>query len=330
MIKVKNLSKEFKVHKKEPGLKGSIKSLFKREHIIKRAIKDVNLTINQGEIVGLIGSNGAGKTTLTKILSGIIHPTRGEVDVLGFNPWDRDNRYRSQMSLIMGQKAQLWWDLPAADGFLLLKEIYRIPDKEYQERLAYLSRSLGIERELNVQVRKLSLGERMKVELIAALLHSPKVVFLDEPTIGLDLSAQKAVRNFIKEYRKEFNPIMILTSHYMDDIEELCERIVIMKEGEFVYDGGIDKVLQKYATTKLVTAQAAQGFDLSASAAEFPKELGQLSLVENGKIKVHSPRDKAMQAASYLINTLKVEDLTIAEEDIGEVITHILEKGNHL
>lgn len=328
MIEVENLFKEFKVHKKAPGLGGSLKSLFAREHFIKQAIKDVSLTIDRGEILGLVGSNGAGKTTLTKILAGIIHPTRGKVSVLGFDPWERDNRYRSQMSLIMGQKAQLWWDLPAADGFLLLKEIYRIDDKDYHERLAYLSESLNIQKELNVQVRKLSLGERMKVELIAALLHAPKVVFLDEPTIGLDLSAQKAVRKFIKEYRKEYNPIMILTSHYMDDIEDLCERIVIMKEGQFVYDGGIKEVNRKYATTKVVRAQTDPKIDKALEIKSFPAQLGSMEIEDNGKVKVHTPRAKTMEAASYLIHNLKVSDLSIAEEDIGEVITHIMEKGS--
>lgn len=327
MIKVEGLTKQFKVHKKTPGLKGSISSLFNREYIIKEAIKDINLEINQGEILGLIGSNGAGKTTLTKILSGIIHPTAGKVSVLGFDPWERDNRYRKQMSLIMGQKAQLWWDLPAADGFLLLKEIYQIPDTQFKQRLAYLSESLGIEKELNVQVRKLSLGERMKVELIAALLHQPKVVFLDEPTIGLDLSAQKAVRRFIKEYRKEFNPIMILTSHYMDDIEDLCDRIIIMKEGEFVYDGSIKQVQQEYAQSKLVTAQASPNINASEEYRKFPKSLGEIEISDNGKITVRSPREKVMEAASYLIHYLKIEDLNISEEDIGDVIEQIMSKG---
>lgn len=332
MIEVKNLVKEFKVHKKEPGLKGSIKSLFAREHFTKQAIKGVNLHIDQGEIIGLIGSNGAGKTTLTKILSGIIHPTSGQARVLGFNPWERDNRYRAQMSLIMGQKAQLWWDLPAADGFLLLKEIYQIDDLEYKKRLAYLSESLNISKELNVQVRKLSLGERMNLELIAALLHSPKVVFLDEPTIGLDLSAQKAVRKFLKEYRKEFNPIMILTSHYMDDIEDLCKRVVIMKEGEFVYDGELKDVHQKYASSKLVSGQATSVLDGSVDKRlvekNFPSELGSIQIDEAGKVRIHCPREQAMEAASYLINHLKVSDLNISEEEIGDVVAKIMERGS--
>ncbi len=328
MIRVQNLRKEFKIHKKEPGLAGSIRSLFFRETVVKEAIKDVSLTVEPGEILGLVGANGAGKTTLTKILSGIVHPTSGSVDVLGFDPWKRDNEYRSQMSLIMGQKAQLWWDLPAADGFLLLKEIYRIPDQEYKKRLSYLAESLNIGGELNTQVRKLSLGERMKVELIAALLHSPKVVFLDEPTIGLDLTAQKAVRNFLKDYREEFSPIMILTSHYMDDIEELCERIVIMREGEFVYNGAVREVHKKYATQKLVQAQTDPGAQSLQATKDFPSELGDISIDESGKIQIHSPRARALEAAQYLLSNVKVSDLNISEEEIGEVITHIMEKGH--
>src|SRR5665647_3982490 len=222
MIEVKNLRKTFTSHVKEPGLKGSIKSLFKRQFKTKDALKSVSLKIEQGEIIGLIGANGAGKTTLVKILAGIVHPTSGEATVLGFKPWERDNQYRKQMSLIMGQKASVWWDLPALDSFILLKEIYQIPDATYRKNLDFLSDTLMIKDQLKTPVRKLSLGERMKVELMAALLHEPRVIFLDEPTIGLDISAQKAVREFMRNYQREFKPITILTSHYMEDIKELC------------------------------------------------------------------------------------------------------------
>ncbi|MHC5051095.1 MAG: ATP-binding cassette domain-containing protein [Planctomycetota bacterium] len=181
------MSKTFYVHKKAPGLRASLKSLFRRERVAKHAVAGVSLDVSEGEIVGLLGPNGAGKTTLVKMLAGIIHPTGGEAEVLGYTPWERDNRFRRQIALIMGQKAQLWWDLPAADCFLLLKEIYRVPDDEYEETLAYLTAVLDVEQQLNIQIRRLSLGERMKMELIAALLHRPRVVFLDEPTIGLDL-----------------------------------------------------------------------------------------------------------------------------------------------
>ncbi|MHC4162708.1 MAG: ABC transporter ATP-binding protein, partial [Planctomycetota bacterium] len=225
MIRVHELSKTFYVHKKAPGLRASLKSLFRRERVAKHAVAGVSLEVKEGEIVGLLGPNGAGKTTLVKMLAGIIHPTAGEAQVLGFTPWERDNRFRRQIALIMGQKAQLWWDLPAADCFLLLKEIYRVRDAEYKETLAYLTGVLDVEQQLNIQIRRLSLGERMKMELIAVLLHRPRVVFLDEPTIGLDLSAQRSIRDFILRYREEHKPAMILTSHYMEDIQRLCERI---------------------------------------------------------------------------------------------------------
>ena len=324
MIHVKNLSKEFKVHKKEEGLKASIKSLIKRDYVIKEAIKNINLTINDGEIIGLIGANGAGKTTLTKILSGIIPATNGEVSVLGFDPWKRDNQYRSKMSLIMGQKAQLWWDLPAMDGYLLLKEIYQIPEKQFRERVAFLSESLRIDKELNVQVRKLSLGERMKVELIAALLHNPKVVFLDEPTIGLDLTAQKAVRKFIKEYRKEFQPIMILTSHYMDDIEELCKRVAIMREGQIIFDGDISEIQNKYAQNKTIKVYSSIQIDPN----EFPIELGTLKTCSDTEFLVISPKEKVMQAANFLLTHYDILDLTIQEEEIADLIEKIMSEKN--
>lgn len=326
MIQVKNLSKTFKVHKKEPGFMGSLKSLISRNYIEKQALKDINLTINDGEIIGLIGANGAGKTTLTKILSGIIHPSTGEVSVQGFNPWDRKNEYRRQMSLIMGQKAQLWWDLPALDSFLLLKEIYQIPDQQYNESLEYLSNALMIKDQLKIQVRKLSLGERMKVELVAALLHRPKVVFLDEPTIGLDLMAQKAVREFIKSYRKQFQPIMILTSHYMEDIEELCERVVIIQEGQFIYDGKLDHIKTKYATSKLIKATSAEIEKFEQIQKNLPANLGKVTF-ERDQIMIHSPRESVMEAASYLLNNIKILDLNIHEEDISEIIEQVMRQG---
>lgn len=328
MIEVKNLNKIYEVHQKEPGFKGSLKSLFSRQKIEKKALKNINLTINSGEILGLIGANGAGKTTLTKILSGIIYPTSGEATVMGFKPWLRENEYRKQMSVIMGQKAQLWWDLPALDGFLLLKEIYQIPDQEYKESLEYLSDCLMIKDQLKIQVRRLSLGERMKVELMASLLHKPKVVFLDEPTIGLDLTAQKAVRKFIIDYRKEFNPIMILTSHYMDDIEELCERVAIMKEGEIIYDGSLKTITNKFAQTKTIKALSLEEPPKSFFS-DFPKELGN-AFLEDGQIVIHSPREKAMASAKYLLSNLEVQDLNINEENIAGIIENIMTRGKNL
>jgi ABC-2 type transport system ATP-binding protein len=328
MIEVKNLSKEFKIHIKEPGLKGSIQSLIKRNWVIKHALKDVSLEVKEGEILGLIGANGAGKTTLVKILSGIIHPSSGSASVLGYDPWKRNNEYRRQMALIMGQKAQVWWDLPALDSFLLLKEIYQIPDKQYNDSIEFLADALHVKDQLKTQVRKLSLGERMKVELMAALLHRPKVVYLDEPTIGLDLTAQKAIRHFLLNYRKEFKPAMILTSHYMEDIEKLCKRIVIMRQGEFVYDGLLEDVYNKYAKEKVIIANLKQDDWSMKQVSENAKELGNIISFEEGILKIKTPREEVTSRSAFLLQNLPVHDLNIEDPDIGDIIEAIMLRGH--
>jgi ABC-2 type transport system ATP-binding protein len=304
MIKVTGLRKTFTSHKKEPGLMGSVKALVKREMVVKEALKSVNLEIQQGEIVGLIGANGAGKTTLVKILSGIVHPTSGEATVLGYKPWERDNNYRKQMCLIMGQKNQVWWDLPALDSFLLLKEIYQIEDSRYKYNLAFLAETLMVQDHLKTQVRKLSLGERMKIELMAALLHDPKVIFLDEPTIGLDISAQKAVRNFMKTYQREKRPITILTSHYMEDIKELCPRIVIIKEGAFVYDGSLNEVQRMLGDEKVLSVTT-----------------------EEKTFKVHVPRSELSIKTQEILSTNNVLDLNIQDPSVDDIIESIMRFG---
>lgn len=304
MIRVKDLSKSFTTHVKEPGLKGSLKSLFSRKYVEKHALKSVSLEIEQGEIIGLIGANGAGKTTLVKILSGIVHPSSGEATVLGHVPWERPNEYRRQMSLIMGQKYQVWWDLPALDSFLLLKEIYQIPEAQYNYNIEFLAETLSVKDQLKTQVRKLSLGERMKIELMASLLHNPKVIFLDEPTIGLDLTAQKAVRQFIKNYQKEFRPITILTSHYMEDIKELCPRVVIIKEGEFVYDGELAKIQGMMGDNKVISVTTI-----------------------DKTFKVQIPRTELSQKTQELFETHDVLDLNIQDPSIEEVIESIMKHG---
>jgi len=322
MIQVENLRKSFKVHKKEPGLKGSLRGLVNRQWEEKHALKGVSLSVQGGEIVGLVGANGAGKTTLVKLLAGIVHPTSGVAKVLGHTPWERDNRFRRQIALIMGQKAQLWWDLPAADCFLLLQEIYNIPEDQYKRSLEKLTGALQVQKQLNTPIRKLSLGERMKMELIAALLHQPKVVFLDEPTIGLDLNAQRAIREFLLDYRREHQPAMILTSHYMEDIEALCERIVIIREGEFVYDGGLRTVLAKYAGHKVITAKL--GAEAKFAAADFPASLGELVSIDATEAKFKVPRDKVAEAAAAILKGLPVADLAIDGEEISDIIAKLL------
>lgn len=322
MIEVSDLRKSFQVHKKQAGLKGSLRGLVNRQWETKHALKGVSLHVAPGEIVGLVGANGAGKTTLVKLLAGIVHPSGGTARVLGHVPWERDNAFRRQIALIMGQKASLWWDLPAADCFLLLQEIYRLPEAEFRASLNRLTGTLGVEKQLNTPIRRLSLGERMKMELIAALLHCPKVVFLDEPTIGLDLNAQRAIREFLLEYRREYQPAMILTSHYMEDIERLCERIVIIREGEFVYDGPLASVLARFAGHKVLTAQLSAEPD---RAFRLPPGLGEIVSADSAAVKFKIPREKMAEAAGLILKSFPVADLSIEEEDISDIIAKLLE-----
>lgn len=322
MIEAKRLSKTFQVHKKKPGLLGSLRSLFLREKVSRYAVRGVSFDVGKGEIVGLLGANGAGKTTLVKMLAGIIHPSDGDARVLGFQPWRRADNYRRQIALIMGQKAQLWWDLPAGDCFLLLKEIYGIPEDVYKKRLRHLGDVLDVEAQMDIQIRRLSLGERMKMELIAALLHAPKVVFLDEPTIGLDLTTQRAIRDFLLWYRREHSPAMIVTSHYMEDIESLCERIIILREGEIVYDGLLKRVVESYADHKIVKAHL-RGGDKVAAVAEVAS-LGELEVIENLELRLRVPRQDVAKAAALVLKHYSVVDLTIEEVDIAAIIEGII------
>ena len=322
MIQVENLQKSFRLHRKEPGLKGSVKSLFSRQWEDKHALKGVSLEVGAGEILGLVGANGAGKTTLVKILAGIVHPTAGVAKINGYTPWERNNAFRREISLIMGQKAQLWWDLPAEDCFLLLKEIYQLEDKEYREFLGFLSESLGVQDLLNVQIRRLSLGERMKMELIAALLHKPRIVFLDEPTIGLDLTAQKAIRKFILDYRREHCPAMILTSHYMEDIEQLCERIVIIREGEFIYDGQLSQVMSKYAQHKILAVTPEEPDQIPEAVptmqhSQFVERQGEV-------LRFKSDRSKVAPAVAEILARYPAKDISIEEEDIAHIIEALM------
>lgn len=252
MIEVRNLSKSYRTFTKKPGLLGSLASVIRRQWVDRKALDHVSFTAEKGEIFGLLGANGAGKTTLIKILSGILHAPDGYVRVDGHEPYKRDTSFRRSIALVMGQKAQLWWDLPAADSFLLLKEIYSLSDSQYKRSLDTLTEMLDTQHLLQIPLRRLSLGERMKMEIAAALLHNPSVIFLDEPTIGLDLKSQKAIRSFLLQYVKTYNPLVILTSHYIQDIEALCGRVLILRDGSVVYEGPLTGIRSHYRDERII------------------------------------------------------------------------------
>ncbi len=254
MIEASHLTKTFRVAHKQPGLAGAIKGLFKREYREVHAVRDVSFLIKEGELVGFLGPNGAGKTTTLKMLSGLLHPSSGDAHVLGHVPWKRDRPFQMQLTMVMGQRTQLWWDLPAWDSFLLNKEIYEIPKAQFDETVEELARLLEIQDLLEVPVKKLSLGQRMKAELACSLLHRPKVLLLDEPTIGLDVVMQQKVRQFILEYNKRYKATVLLTSHNMEDISELCSRLILINHGQILFDGAIEEFQALYKNKSLTEA----------------------------------------------------------------------------
>ena len=243
-IKINNLSKSFKLFKRSAGLKGALKSFFNREYQVFTALENINLEIEEGEIIGILGENGAGKTTLIKLMIGLLYPNKGSVLIDGFNPWERDYNFLGNIAVVMGQKNQLWWDIPASESFLLNKHIYNLTDTEYDKTLNELVNYLDVEDKLNVQVRRLSLGERMKMEIIAALLHKPKIILLDEPTLGLDVISQSKIRDFVKFYNQKYKTTFVITSHYSKDIQEMCERVFVLNKGKSVYDGNFKNLVK--------------------------------------------------------------------------------------
>src|SRR5882762_1091936 len=263
-IQVNSLTKSFRTYKKQPGFGGAVKGLFHRRYDQTFAVNDVSFKIEPGELVGFLGPNGAGKTTTLKMLAGLLYPTSGSADVLGYVPWERQDGYRRQFALLLGQKNQLWWDLPARESFELNSRIYGLSRETMERTVAEMSELLGVRDKLNVSVRELSLGERTKMELIASLLHQPKVLFLDEPTIGLDVVSQKTVREFLREHNAKYQTTILLTSHYMTDIQELCERVIIIDHGKIFFDGRLSDVLDRFADFKLITIQCESGANCSA------------------------------------------------------------------
>lgn len=315
VIEVKNLSKLYTVPVKAEGFVASLKSLFVRKVNTVKAVDKIDLEIKKGEMVGFLGPNGAGKTTTLKMLTGILYPTEGSVKVLGYVPVERRAVFQKQISLVLGQKNQLWWDLPPTDGFWMNKEIYGIPTQEYKETLDELVELLGISEVLTTPVRKMSLGQRMKCELIASLLHRPKILFLDEPTIGLDVVTQKRVREFLVKLNCEHGTTIILTSHNMEDVEAVCKRIIMIDHGHKIYDGEIDKLIHTYATDKYLTVD----FDHEVQKEELEK-FGRVVVFEGWRAVIAVPRKIHAQKAAELLTNYQVDNLDIQEETLEDII----------
>ena len=326
MIDVQHLTRVFRTYKKHPGFWGGVKGLFRREFEETIAANDISFQIAEGEFVGFLGPNGAGKTTTLKMLSGLIYPTSGSARVAGFDPTKRENAYRRLFALVLGQKNQLWWDLPAIESFNLLRAIYAIPADQYKATLEELVALLDIEKKLNVMVRELSLGERMKMELIAALLHRPRVLFLDEPTIGLDVVSQKAVRQFLRRYNREHRVTILLTSHYMADIQELCERVIVIHKGRKIYDGALDRLESSGGARQKTIAfvPAATG---EAQPGNFPdtwqSQFAPTTRTDDGKFTLRVPADKVVAVSQEILSTGAVADITIEDIPLEEIIAEL-------
>jgi len=316
-IRVKDLRKVYEYFKKEPGLYGSLRSLFWREKLYNEALKGISFDIEKGELVGFLGPNGAGKTTTLKILSGILYPTSGEVHVLGYVPWKREPSYQKKFSIVMGQKNQLWLDLPAQESFALNKEIYEIDDRVYRKNLNELIELFDIKDIIDVPVRNLSLGQRMKCELVAALLHSPEILFLDEPTIGLDIISQEKIREYIKIYNSLKKTTVILTSHYMRDVEKLCKRVIVINRGKIVYDGSMEELVHSYATHKIMKLR------LHSDPPVDMGKYGEIVEMDGPSVILKIKKEKIARVASEILNDLSVEDLSIEDMEVEEIISKI-------
>src|SRR3954465_332298 len=300
-IEVQGLPKTYRSYKKAPGFRGAIRGLFKRDYETTHAAKDIRFAVEEGELVGFLGPNGAGKTTTLKMLAGLLYPTSGTARVLGYVPWERRDGYRRQFALLLGQKNQLWWDLPARESLELNSKIYGIPADQLDRSVAEMTEMLDCKEKLGVMVRELSLGERMKMELIAALLHQPKVLFLDEPTIGLDVISQKTVREFLHEYNATRKTTILLTSHYMADIQALCKRGIIIDRGTIFFDGQLSEVIDRFADFKVITIQTEGTVDIPASdLAKF----GEVMERGAGSVKLKVKRDRVISACKGLLDEL--------------------------
>ncbi|NRG43394.1 ABC transporter ATP-binding protein [Bacillus sp. CRN 9] len=323
IIEVEHLMKDFKIAKRETGFAGALKSLVKREFITKEAVKDISFTINEGEMVGYIGPNGAGKSTTIKMLTGILVPSGGHVRVNGIVPYEGRQENAKNIGVVFGQRTQLWWDLPTIESFELLKEIYQVSNERYKENMATFIDILGLDEFLNTPVRQLSLGQRMRADIAASLLHDPPILFLDEPTIGLDVVAKERMRTFIKEINKERNITVILTTHDMEDIEQLCERMVLIDHGQKVYDGEISVVKNRFGKIRTLVV------DLEESKRTLQLINGEVFKEEANRYWIRFNREEV--SASEIINqitkTHNIKDLTVEEPEIESIISRIYQEG---
>ena len=315
-IRLRNLGKIYRVSEREPGIRAALASLVRRRKSEVRAVDGISFDLAPGEIVGFLGPNGAGKTTTLKMLSGLLHPTSGELSVLSYVPWRRDKAFLRQITLVMGQRNQLVWDIPAADSFELNRAIYRIPAADYKRTLDELIALLELQPLLAKPVRNLSLGERMKCEIAAALLHKPQVVFLDEPTIGLDVTMQRRIRAFIAEYNRRTGATVLLTSHYMADVEALCRRVIVIHHGKLLFDGELADLVQRFSAHKTIVVQ------LKDCAADL-HAYGEVVSCEDGRLTLRVPRTETARVTERLLADLPVIDLTVADPPIEEVIERV-------
>jgi ABC-2 type transport system ATP-binding protein len=320
VIEVNGLTKAFRTYKKQPGFGGAVKGLFHRQYEQTVAVDNVSFQIEPGELVGFLGPNGAGKTTTLKMLAGLLFPTGGSAKVLGYTPWDRADGYRRQFALVLGQKNQLWWDLPARESLELNAKIYGISRDRFEKTVSEMTELLAVQHKLNVSVRELSLGERMKMELIASLLHQPKVLFLDEPTIGLDVVSQKTVREFVRRHNATQKTTILLTSHYMADIQALCERVIIIDHGKIFFDGKLSEIVDRFADFKLVTIQCEKADLFSA---EQLKMYGDITEQTATGLTLKVKRDRVIAVCKAVLDELPVTDIDIQEIPIEDVIRTI-------
>jgi ABC-2 type transport system ATP-binding protein len=318
LIEITNLSKAYRVYHKKEGLGAAIRGLFHRDYRTVEAVRSINLKVEQGEFVAFLGPNGAGKTTTLKLLSGVIYPTSGTASVMGYVPWERKLDYRRRFALVMGQKNQLWWDLPAQESFRLHQQIYAVDATDFQRTLDELTSLLSVSQLLGRPVRELSLGERMKMELIAALLHSPEVLFLDEPTIGLDVIAQHQIQQFLKRYQAERKITIMLTSHYMKDVAALCQRVVVIAQGQVQYDGSLAGIIDNFSSEKIITLDLGENQDPTGF-----ERYGRVESTILPRVRLRIPRTQVPAALASILSAYTIDDVAVEDPPLDEVIASL-------